>query len=207
MADKDGKNVNKDRSEKEDKPEKRSKRGKCSSTASSREKRPAEEPKASTSAMTREQKNEGVDQGEQALLEIVMAGFQTLNKLIVSLRQQDKQTSEEYQLDDLPDDELADLGEVDADSSKNNRLVKNYVCADLVGPEIHVDLAKLDLLSEKQDEASLKQHAEQYFRPANCVFLEAPQMNKEIYGHLSAGHRWGPAGRTDRPPKANNSNY
>ena len=54
MADKDGKNVNKDRSEKEDKPEKHSKRGKCSSTALSREKRPAEEPKTSTSAVARE---------------------------------------------------------------------------------------------------------------------------------------------------------
>ena len=71
MADKDGKNVNKDKSEidksdkeksdKEDKPEKHSKRGKCSSTASSREKRPAEEPKASTSAVAREQNNAGVD--------------------------------------------------------------------------------------------------------------------------------------------------
>ena len=128
MADKDGKNVNKDRSEKdksdkekcdkEDKPEKHSKRGRCSSTASSREKRPAEEPKTSTSAVGREHKNAGVHQGEKALLEIVMAGFETLNKSIVSLRQQDEPTSEEYQLDDLPDDELADPGKVDADSSE-----------------------------------------------------------------------------------------
>ena len=72
MADKDGKNVNKDRSEKdksdqekcdkEDKPEKHSKRGKCSSTALSLEKRPVEEPKASSSAVAREQNNAGVDQ-------------------------------------------------------------------------------------------------------------------------------------------------
>ena len=85
MADKDGKNVNKDRSEKdksdkekcdkEDKREKHSERGKCSSTASSREKRPGEEPKASTSAVAREQNNAGVDQGEKALLEIVMGGL------------------------------------------------------------------------------------------------------------------------------------
>ena len=85
MADKDGKNVNKDRSEKDksdkkDKPKKHSKRGKCSSTASSREKRPAEEPKASTSAVAREQNNAGVDHREKALLEIVMSGFETLNK-------------------------------------------------------------------------------------------------------------------------------
>ena len=129
MADKYGKNVNRDRSEKdksdkEDKPEKHSKRGKCSSTASSREKRPAEESKASTSAVAREQNNAGVDQGEKALLEIVMAGFEILNKSIVSLRQQDEPTSEEYQLDDLPDDELADPGEVDADSSEYSRLAK-----------------------------------------------------------------------------------
>ena len=54
-----------------------------------------------------------------------------------------------------------------------------------------MDLAKLvdKLLSEKQDDASLKQRAEQYLRPVNCVFLEAPQVNKEIYGHLSAGQR------------------
>ena len=40
--------------------------------------------------------------------------------------------------------------------------MKNYACADLVGPEIHVDLAKQvdNLLSEKQDNASLKQRAE-----------------------------------------------
>ena len=205
MTDKDEINVNKDRSEKdkEDKPEKHSKRGKCSLTASSREKRPAEEPKA------REQSNAGVDQGEKALLEIVMAGFETLSKSIVSLRQQDEPTSEKYQLDNLPDNELADLEEVDADSSEYSRLAENYARADLVGPEIHVDLAKLveNLLSEKQDDASLKQRAEQYLRPANCVFLEAPQVNKEIYGHLSAGHRWGPAGRTGRPPEASNSNY
>ena len=45
---------------------------------------------------------------------------------IVSLRPQDKPTSEEYQLDNLPDDELADLGEVDADSSDSeySRLAK-----------------------------------------------------------------------------------
>ena len=55
---------------------------------SSREKRPAEEPKASTSAVTREQ--------------------------IVSLRQQGVPTSEEYHLDQLPDEELADPVEVDA---------------------------------------------------------------------------------------------
>ena len=77
MADKDGKNVNKDRSAKdksdeekcakEDKVVKHSKRGKCSSTASSREKRPGEEPKASTSAVVREQNNAGVNQGEKAL--------------------------------------------------------------------------------------------------------------------------------------------
>ena len=146
--------------------EKHSKPGKCSSTTSSREKRPAEEPKASTSAVAREQNNAGVDQGEKALLEIVMAGFETLNKSIVSLRQQDEPTSEEYQLDDLPDDEL-----VDADSSEYSRLAKNYARANLVGPEIHEDLAKLvdNLMSEKQDDTSLKQRAEQYLRPANCV--------------------------------------
>ena len=71
--------------------------------------------------MAREQNNAGVDQGEKALLEIVIAGFETLNKSIVSLRQQDEQTSEEYQLNDLPDDELADPGEVGADSSEYSR--------------------------------------------------------------------------------------
>ena len=85
ISDKDGKNLNKDRSDKEkcdkkDKPEKHSKPGKCSSTASSQGKRPAEEPKASTSAVAREQNNAGVDQGQKTLLEIVMAGFETLNK-------------------------------------------------------------------------------------------------------------------------------
>ena len=134
MADKDGKNMNKDRSQKdksdkEDKPEKHSKGGKCSSTASSREKRPANEPKTSTSAAAREQNNAGVDQGEKALLEIVKAGFETLNKSIVRLRQQDEPTSEEYQLDDLPV-ELADPGEVDANSSEYSRLAKNYARAD-----------------------------------------------------------------------------
>ena len=71
------------------------------------------------------------------------------------------------------------------------RLAKNYARADLVGPAIHVDLAKLvnNLLNKKQDDASLKQRAEQYLRPANCVFLEAPQVKNEIYGHLSAGQR------------------
>ena len=98
----------KEKCDKEDKPEKHSKRGKFSSTASSREKRSAEEPKAYTSVVAREQNNVGVDQGEKLLLE-------TLNKSMVSLRQQE--TSEEYQLDDLPDDELADPGEVDTDSS------------------------------------------------------------------------------------------
>ena len=72
-----------------------------------------------------------------------------------------------------------------------SRLAKNYARADLVGPEIRVDLAKLvdNLLSEKQDDASLKQRAEQYLRSPNCVFLEAPQVYTEIYGHLSTGHR------------------
>ena len=46
------------------------------------EKRPAEEPRASTSAVAPEQNNAGVDQGEKALLKIVM-GFETLNKSIV----------------------------------------------------------------------------------------------------------------------------
>ena len=97
-----------------------------------------------------------------------MARFETLNKSIVSLRQQDEPTSEEYQLDDLPDDELADAWEVDAGSSEYSRWAKNYARADLVGPEIHVDLAKLvdNLPSEKQDAASLKQRAEQYLHPA-----------------------------------------
>ena len=51
-----------------------------------------------------------------------------------------------------------------------SRLAKNYARADLVGPEIHVDLAKLvdNLLSEKQDDASLKQRAEQYLRHATA---------------------------------------
>ena len=119
--------------------------------ASSLGQRPAEEPKASTSAVAPEQNNAGVDQGENASLEIVMACFETLKKSIVSLRQQDEPTSEEYQLDDLPDDELADPGEVDADSSEYSRLAKNYARADLFGPEINVDLAKLvdNLLSKK----------------------------------------------------------
>ena len=75
------------------------------------------------------------------------------------------------------------------DTSEHSRLVKNYVRADLVGPEIHLDLAKLvdNLQSEKQDDASLEQRAEQYLRPTNRVFLEASQVNKEIYGHLGAG--------------------
>ena len=137
--------------------------------ASSREKRLA------TSA--------GVDQGEKVLLEIVMAGFETLNKSIVSLSQQDEPTSEEYQLDDLPDYELADPGEVDADSSEYSRLAKNYARVDQVGPEIHVDLAKLvdNLLSEKQDDASLKQRAEQYLRPANCVLRSAPSEQGNLW--------------------------
>ena len=86
MADKDGKNVNKDMNDK-DKSDKKnvikkisrkkhSKRGKCSSTASSWEKRPAEEPKVSTSAMALGQNNAGVEQGEKALLEIIMDGFE-----------------------------------------------------------------------------------------------------------------------------------
>ena len=158
--------------------------------------------------MAREQKNAGVDLGEKALLEIVMAGFATLNKSIVTLMQPDEPTSEEYHLDDLPDDELADLGQVGAYSFDHSRLPKIYAAADLVGPEIHMDMAKLvdNLLSEKQDDAYLKQRAEQYLRPANCVFLESPQVTKKIYGHLSASHRWGPAGRTGRPPKDSNSN-
>ena len=148
--------------------------------ASSREKRPAEEPNASTSAVAREQNNAGVDQGEKALLDIVMAGFETLNKQIVSLRQQDEPTPEEYQLDDLPDDELADPGEVGTDSSEYSWLAKNQARADIVSPEIHVDLAKLvnNLLSEKQDDVSLEQRCEQYLCPANCAFLEDPQVNK-----------------------------
>ena len=44
--------------------------------------------------MARKQNNAGVDQGEKALLEIVMVGFETLNKSIVSLRKQDEPTSE-----------------------------------------------------------------------------------------------------------------
>ena len=71
---------------------------------------------ASTSAVAHEQNDAGVDQREKGLLEIIMAGFETLNKLIVSLRQQDEPTSEEYQLDNLPDDELADPEEVAADT-------------------------------------------------------------------------------------------
>ena len=113
-----------------------------------------------------------------------MAGIESLNKSIVSHRQQDERTSEEYQLDDLPDDELADPGEVDADSSEYSRLVKNYALAVLVGPEIHVDLAKLvdNLLSEKQDDASLKQRAEQYLRPAKlCVLRSAPSEQGNLW--------------------------
>ena len=40
--------------------------------------------KASTSAVAHEQNNAGVDRGEKALLEIVMAGFETLNKSIAA---------------------------------------------------------------------------------------------------------------------------
>ena len=60
----------KEKYDKENKPEKQSKRGKCSSTASSWEKRPAEEPKASTSAVASGQNNAGVDQGENELLKM-----------------------------------------------------------------------------------------------------------------------------------------
>ena len=74
--------------------------------------------------MARERNNTGVDRGETALLQIVLAGFESLNKLIGSLRQQDELTSEEYQLDDLPDDELVDPGEIGADSSEYSMLVK-----------------------------------------------------------------------------------
>ena len=147
---------------------KNSKRGKCSSTASSRE-----EHKASASAVGREQNNAGVDQGEISLLEIVMARFETLNKSIVSLRQQDEPTSEEYQFD-----ELTNPGEVDADSSEYSRLAKNYARAGLVGPEIHVDLAKLVvyLLGEKQDYSSFKQInndlLEKYGSTRNCIYKD-----------------------------------
>ena len=112
-----------------------------------------------------------------------MAGFETLNKSIVSLRQQGEPTSEECQLDDLPDDELADPGEVDADSSEYSRLAKNYASADLVGPEMHVDLAKIvdNLLSKKQDDASLKQRAKQYLRLANCVLRSAPSEQGNLW--------------------------
>ena len=74
------------------------------------EKRPAEEPTASTSAMPSDQNNAGVDKGQKSLVEILMAGFGTLNKSIASLRQQDEPT--------------ADPGEVDADSSEysNNNI-------------------------------------------------------------------------------------
>ena len=48
------------------------------------EKRPAEEPTASTSAMPSDQNNAGVDQGQKSLVEILMAGFETLNKSIES---------------------------------------------------------------------------------------------------------------------------
>ena len=108
-----------------------------------------------------------------------MAGFETLNKSKVSLRQQDEPTSEEYQLDDLPDDELADPGEVGADSSEYSRLAKNYTRADLVGSEIHVDLTKLvdNLLSEKQDDVSLKQRAES--RPSTAPGLGVGQVESD----------------------------
>ena len=77
--------MNKDRSEKdksdkekcdkEDKPEKHTKRGKCSSTASYREKRQAEEPKASTSAVAREQNKAGVLRTEKPPLSIPITAF------------------------------------------------------------------------------------------------------------------------------------
>ena len=50
------------------------------------------------------------------------------------------------------------------------QLVSEKLCrVDLVFPEIHVDLTKLvdNLLSEKQDDAALKQRAEQYL-DASC---------------------------------------
>ena len=82
---------------------------------------------------------------------------------------------------------------------------KNYARADLVGPEIHVDLAKLvdNLLSKKQDDASLKQCVEQYRRPANCILRSALSEQGNLWQSLCGptGHRWGPAGRTGRPPK------
>ena len=141
-----------------------------------------------------------------------MACFETLNKQIVTLRQHDEPTSDEYQLDALPDDELADPGEVDVDSSEYSRLAKNYARADLVGPEIHVDLAKLvdNQLSKKQEDASLKQRDEQYLRPANlCVLRSSPteQGNLQPSQCWPTDDRWGPPGRTGRPPKASNSNY
>ena len=58
------------------------------------EKRPEEDPKASTSAVVPEQNNASVHQGEKALLEIIKAGFDFLNKSMVSLRQQDDPKSE-----------------------------------------------------------------------------------------------------------------
>ena len=64
--------------------------------------------RGSSSAVAREQDNEGVDQVEKAL-----AGFE--NKLIVSLGQNDELTHE-YQLDNLHD-ELANPVDIDADSS------------------------------------------------------------------------------------------
>ena len=77
--------MNKDRSEidksdkekcdKEDKPEKHSKRGKCSSMASSREKRPAEEPKTSTSAVAPEQNNVGSGPGRESIIGNCTGGF------------------------------------------------------------------------------------------------------------------------------------
>ena len=77
----------------------------------------------------------GADQGDKTLVEIVMAGFQTLNNSIASLMQHE------------PTPNAAEVG---VDSLEYSKLAKNYASIDLVGQEIHADLAKLvdNLLSE-----------------------------------------------------------
>ena len=73
----------------------------------------------------KKQNNAGVDQGEKALLEIVMAGVETPNKSIVRLRPRDEPTREE-------------LIQGRSMRLEYSRLAKKHARAEIVGPEIPV---------------------------------------------------------------------
>ena len=147
-----------------------------------------------SSSSSASEKRSSDDAGVAKIVDAIQAGFENMQQSMNQMGQGIAGIAEQMnypvcynEVSDSDNDEPLPVEEATVVADNANlfsNLAKGCVNTELTGPNVTRTLAELanPLFSGKHDEAAIKTRNEKHRRPANCTFVDAPTLNKEIWG-------------------------